>query len=67
MWKTVLKKFEVIWPVYEASGRRDKNSAFSMNWEIKYSWGFQGHCEPLRGGPGGKALRAFTLFSLKLV
>ena len=51
--------------------RKEKNSVLCMNWEIKCNWGSGGgHCEPLSefsGGPGGKALGTFTIFSLKLV
>ena len=39
-----------------------------MNWEIELEvWN---HCEPLggvSGGPGGKYLGKFTIFSIKLV
>ena len=41
-----------------------------MNWEMECSWGSWGHCRALSGfceGPGGKALRKFTILSLKLV
>ena len=37
---------------------------------MKCSWGSWGHCGALSGfseGPGGKALRKFTILSLKLV
>ena len=26
---------------------------FCMNWEVKFNWGFGGHCDPLNGFSGG--------------
>ena len=53
-----------------ALARKESNSSFCMNWEIKLNLGSQGHCEPLSGfsgRSGGKALAKFTIFSWKLV
>ena len=40
-----------------------------MNWEIKRSWGSGHTVSPSigLGGPGGKAIEKFTIFSLELV
>ena len=46
-----------------------KNSVCGINWEIKCSWRSES-CELLSGiigGPTGKALEKFAIFSLKLV
>ena len=61
----------LIYIIYNrALARKDKKFAFSMNWEIRCSWGFEGHFVLLTGfggEPGGKALEKGTTFSLKLV
>ena len=50
--------------------KTEKNSAFSLNCEVKCNCGSGGQCESLSGfigGPRGKAFGKFTTFNLKLV
>ena len=58
------------WNLIRTLARKENNSAFCMNWEIKCSWGVWAKCEPLSGFSGElwvKAVVKFTKFNLKLV
>ena len=50
------------------SGWKEKNSAFCMDLEIRHSWrsGCTVGLSVGSGGPGGKALEKFMIFSLSL-
>ena len=53
-----------------ALARKEKNSAFCINWEIKHSWRVWGQCGPLNGFSGeiwDKTIVTFTILNLKLV
>ena len=52
-----------------ALARKEKNSAFWMNWEIKRSWGSGYTVSPTMGSGKvvGKALEESTIFGVKVV
>ena len=58
----------IMW--HQVVNQEGKNSAICMNKKIKCYWRSGGYFEPLSGfigGPGGKALGKFAIFSLKLI
>ena len=49
--------------------RKDKNSVFCLNWEMKCNWGSEWPYDPLggfSGGAGSQPLGTFAMFSLEL-
>ena len=68
--KTDLVIALILTSLIRALARKEKNSAFSVNWKLKCNWGSGGHCEPLSSfseGRAGKTFGKFRIFSLKLV